>query len=156
MLESAFGILSNPLNLLAYLLIVAVGVLGVLRQRTRGAVSAREEIAEEDPQWNQAQATVLQALGARGFQRDEDVAEGSRLLMERADLVISVSWDARQRRVSARVSEPIHRSAVSERGTDAVARQNLFSCQLPRRGKADGVIAQFAEQLQARTASLGV
>lgn len=156
MSESVVGILSNP----RYLLIVAVGLLSVLSRRSRSAVSAREEVAEEavedDPQWIQAQATVLQALGALGFQRDGDVGDESRLLMERADLAVSISWDARRRLVSARISEPLRRSTVRVPGRDSVARQNLFTCQLPRTGKADHVIAQLAAQLQARTASPGV
>lgn len=155
MVESIVGILSNPF----YLLIVSVGVLSVMRQRARLAENARariaEEVAEEDPQWIQTQATLLQALGAVGFQHDSEVADGSRLLLARADLAVSVSWDARRRQVSARVSEPLARSAVSSRDPALVARQNLFSCQLPRDGKADGVIAQLADQLQARTASPG-
>jgi hypothetical protein len=156
MIETVVGSLSNPL----YLLIVAVGVLTVLRRRHRGVVSAPETaaavVAEEDPQWIQAQATILQALGALGFQRDHDVDGGSRLQMEREDLTVSVSWDSRRRRVSARISESLEGRGVGARDPEAVGRQGLFTCQLPRAGKADGAIAHLTAQLQARTASPGV
>ncbi|MHB1313197.1 MAG: hypothetical protein ACYC3L_14365 [Gemmatimonadaceae bacterium] len=159
MFESAIELLSSPLYLLSYLLIVAAGVLGVLNRRARDAAIAREEVAEaeaeEDPQWLQAQATVLEALGALGFEQDHEVADGSRLLMERADLTVSVSWDGRRRQVSARVAEPLQGSALIVRGPDATARQVLFTCRLPRKGKADRVIAQLAEQLQSRTGAPG-
>lgn len=134
------------------LAVIAIGSLFVLRRMVGSPNAPTPTLPATDAvAWLHTRRSLVEALELRGFHVSDEDAAASRLVLERADASVSVSWDARRREVDARLVWRSPAGADNPPGTHDLTRNAyMTTCYLPREGAADGAIARLLEDLAAR------